>query len=136
LEQAGTTQAQYDFECREEERLNEADRLIDIVIDRDVREDLHDELRADREDLIGELAEAELFASDLPLSQIVARIAHDLGLEPDWHRLRPQDWDLIDHRTRADLKAGVTLGDAPPGWPKLPEGKTAPNEAVLRPPDG
>jgi hypothetical protein len=116
-EKAGMSQEQYDYECREEERLNDADLLLDRLIDRDPREGLRDELRADREELVREVAEAEIFSGEAPLSEVIARLARDLGLDPDWHGLTSAEWSAIDTRTRAELKAGLLLGDDPPGWP-------------------
>jgi hypothetical protein len=135
-EKHGVSQAQWDHECREEDRLNEADGLLSGLVHRDPRERLRDALDSDGEALVGEVADAEFFSGDLPLSEIIARIAQDLGLEPDWHGLTEDDWYGVELRTRADLKAGVTLGEPPPGWPKLPGGKTAPSDAALSPPDG
>jgi hypothetical protein len=134
-EKHGMTEAQWDYECREEDRLNDADGLICRLVDRDPRERLHDELNADREDLVREVAEAGFFAGDMPLSQIIARIARNLDLTPDWHGLPAEDWTYLDHRTRAELKAGVVLDDAPEGWPRLPKDFPSPTDRTVHPPD-
>jgi hypothetical protein len=129
-EKRGMTEAQWALECREEERLNDADELVRTLIDRDRRENLRDELHADREELVHELSEAGFFAGDLPLTQIIERIARDLGLSPNWHGLTRDEWGALDFGLRIELKTGVALGDDPPGWPKLPRASLA------HPPDG
>ena len=135
-EQRGMTEAQWALESREEERLNDADDLIHRLVDRDRRENLRDELHADREELIHELGEAGFFAGDMPLSQIIERIARDLGLNPDWHGLTRAEWGALDFGLRIELKTGVVLGDDPPGWPKLPKPQRAPRaNGAAHPPD-
>jgi hypothetical protein len=136
-EPLGLSQAEYEAEDAAVERLGDAERLMDRIIDRDPRERLHDQFRADVYDAIEGVEEAGLFASDLPLSQIVTRIASDLGLEPDWHGLSEADWAYTDHRIRADLKAGVVLAEEPPpGWPAPPRDRPPPVARAARPPDG
>jgi hypothetical protein len=126
-ERAGQTKEQHDHDCREEERLNDADELIHRLVDRDPRERLRDELHSDREELIHELSEAGVFAGEEPLPQIIERIARDLGLSPDWHGLTRAEWGALDIPLRIALKAGVALGDDPPGWPKLVKWRPSPD---------
>jgi hypothetical protein len=134
-ERRGMTEAQWDLECREEERLNDADDLIHRLVDRDPRERLRDELHADREELVHELSEAGVFAGDIPLTQIIERIARDLGLSPDWHGLTRDEWGALDLGLRIQLKAGVVLGEDPPGWPRLAKPRPAPRTNGVHPPD-
>jgi hypothetical protein len=136
-EQRGMTEAQWELECREEERLNDADDLIHRLVDRDPRERLRDELHAEREELVHELSEAGFFAGDIPLTQIIERIARDLGLSPDWHGLTRDEWGALDLGLRIELKTGVVLGDDPPGWPRLPKPQRKPcSNGAAYPPDG
>ena len=135
-EQQGVSQAEHEAEDAAEERLGDAERLMDSIIERDPRERLHDQFRADVYDAIEAVEEAGLFATDLPIAHIVARISQTLGLEPDWHGLSDADWNYIDRRTRADLKAGVVLAEAPPGWPAPPKDRPQPGPMAAHPPDG
>jgi hypothetical protein len=112
----GLTEAEYDARGEAFRREASAHQLVKGVIKHQCDKDDRESLTLDLQELLEDKAR---FFTDEPLSEVIAGICRDLGLEPDWSGLSRKDWDAIDLRTRVELKAL-----APPGPPELVGGRT------------
>jgi hypothetical protein len=117
----GLTEAEYDARNEAFRREASAHQLVKGVIKHQYDKDDRESLTLDLEEL---LEDKEKFFSDEPLSEVIAGICRDLGLEPDWSGLSRKDWDAIDLRTRVELKALSPPGPIPPLYGEGGEGRS------------
>jgi hypothetical protein len=121
----GLAEAEYDARNEAFRREASAHQLVKGVIKRQYDKDDRESLTLDLEEL---LEDKERFFTGEPLSEVIAGICRDLGLEPDWNGLSRKDWDAIDLRTRVELKA---MAQPPPLRPKSDDPADLPDMSML-----